>query len=128
VKTIMNILLFLILLTALLVSIFVIIPKYAPQKNQALIKDWVGLGFNAILLLWALGLSKGNDPTLAIPFVFYLFVVGVCVSGVLWWIPKYIKPEDQAQAASIMFSSLTIAIILSQQASPSMAITAGRRY
>lgn len=123
----MNILLFLILLTILLVSIFVIIPKYAPQKNQALIKDWVGLGFNAILLLWALASSRGNDPTLAIPFMFYLFVVGVCVSGVFWWIPKYVKPEEQARATSIMFSSFTIAIILSQQTSPSMAMTAGRR-
>jgi len=121
----MNFILFLFLLTSLLVSIFVIIPKYAPVKQQTLIKDWVGLGFNAILLLWALVFTRGND--IMLPAVFYVFVVALCVSGVYWWIPTYIKPEEQTSAISTMFLSVTVAIILSQNMSPSMAITAGRR-
>jgi len=123
----MNFVLFLFLLALLLGSIFVIIPKYAPVKQQALIKGWVGLGFNAILLLWALGVTRGNDVTLAIPAVFYVFVVALCVSGVYWWIPTYVKPEEQNSAISSMFLSVTIAIILSQNMTPSMAITGGRR-
>lgn len=123
----MNILLFLVLLTILLVSIFVIIPKYAPVKQQALIKDWVGLGFNALLLLWALGVTRGNDVTLTIPAVFYVFVVALCVSGVYWWIPTYVKPEEQNQAISNMFLTVTVATILSQNMTPAMAMTAGRR-
>lgn len=121
----MNFILFLFLLTSLLVSIFVIIPKYAPVKQQTLIKDWVGLGFNAILLVWALAFTRGND--MMIPAVFYIFVVALCVSGVYWWIPTYVKPEEQNSAISTMFLSVTVAIILSQNMSPSMAITAGRR-
>jgi len=119
----MNIIIFLILLTTLLVSTFVIIPKYAPQKDQASIKNWLGMGFNGFLLLWALVSSKGADPSLAIPFTFYLLVLGVCLSGVFWWIPKYINSAEQTQATSVMFSVVTLSIIFSQQTSPSMAIT-----
>jgi hypothetical protein len=121
----MNFILFLLLLTSLLVSIFVIIPKYAPAKQQTLIKDWVGLGFNGILLFWALAFTRGND--IMVPAVFYVFVVALCVSGVYWWIPTYVKPDEQNNAISTMFLSVTLAIILSQNMSPSMAITAGRR-
>jgi hypothetical protein len=102
---------------------FVIIPKYAPQDQQEIIKDWLGLGFSGLLLAIAMFQTKFTDPTLLTPVVFYLFVVAFIVSGVYWWIPKYVKPSDQNEAIKYIFISTTIAIIIVNGVSPAMAPT-----
>jgi uncharacterized membrane protein HdeD (DUF308 family) len=125
----MNIILFLVLLTCLFTSIFLIIPKYAPADQQDTIKNWLGIGFSGLLLIVALIKSKFADPTLATPVMFYLFVLGFCLSGIYWWIPTYVKKEEQNEAIQYMFLSTTLAIILVNNVSPSMAVTTGgRRY
>lgn len=116
------------LLTILFTSIFVIIPKYAPADKQDMIKNWLGLGFSGLLLAISMFQTKFNDPTLITPVLFYLFVVAFILSGIYWWIPKYVDPKDQSEAIKYTFLSTTIAIILANGFSPSMIpVMGGRR-
>ena len=111
------------LITILLTSMFVIIPKYAPANQQEMIKDWLGLGFSGLLLAIAMFQTRFTDATLLTPVVFYIFVVGFILSGVYWWIPKYVNPKEQNEAIKYMFISTTIAIIVVNGMSPAMAPT-----
>jgi len=113
------------LLTIMLTSMFVIIPKYAPQNQQEIIKDWLGLGFSGLLLAIAMFQTRFSDPSLITPVLFYLFVLGFILSGIYWWIPKYVDPKDQNDAIKYTFISTTIAIIIVNSTSPSMAPTLG---
>jgi hypothetical protein len=108
----MNIFVFVGLLTLLLVSVYVIIPRYAPKKDQESINNWVGVGFNGLLLVWTLVESRGIG--MGVPVGIYLLVLGVCLSGVYWWIPKYINVEKQSQATSLLFAVTTVAVVLSR--------------
>ena len=110
----MNIIVFLVFLTGMLVSVYVIIPRYVPKKDQESINNWFGIGFNGLLLLWALVESRGAG--LGVPVGVYLLVLGLCLSGVYWWIPKYINLDKQSQATSILFSVTTLAVVLSRNA------------
>jgi len=110
----MNIIVFLVFLTGMLVSVYVIIPRYAPKKDQESINNWFGVGFNGLLLLWALVESRGAG--MGVPVGIYLVVLGLCLSGVYWWIPKYINLDKQSQATSILFSVTTLAVVLSRNA------------
>ncbi len=119
----MNLIVFLIFLAVLLTSIFWIIPTYAPQNKQEIIKDWLGIGFSGLLLLFALYETRAKDRSLSVPIVFYLFVLALCLSGVYWWIPKYVKLTEQNDAIRWLFTSTSIAIILANNISPAMKIT-----
>lgn len=123
----MNLVLFLGLLTILLVSIFWIIPTFAPKDKQDEIKEWLGLGFSGMLLVIALFETRMRDESLTIPVVFYLGVLALCLSGVYWWIPTYVKPKEQKTATTWLFYSVTIAIILTNLFSPAMRPTLGGR-
>lgn len=104
--------LLLMLLTVLLLSLFVIIPRYANPKQEALIQDWVGLGFNGLLFLIVLYETKLKYANVYYAIAFFLVALAVAVSGVYWWIPKYIKKDKQTDAIKYMFNALTIAILL----------------
>lgn len=132
----MNIFMFIILLSILLVSTLWIIPTYAPADKRDMIKDWVGLGFSGLLLAIALLESHLRDTSLAFPVVFYGIVLAVALSGVYWWIPKYIPASEQNTVTSYLFNSITFSVILANMTSPPLrsgysyapsVVTAGRR-
>ena len=118
----MNIFIFVILLTILLVSTLVIIPKYAPADKQAIIKDWVNLSFSGLLLVVALIESRLQDSSLTFPILFYGIVLAVALSGVYWWIPKYVPVSEQNTAISYLFNSITFSVILANMTSPPLRI------
>jgi len=123
----MNLILFLVVLTCLLTSVFWIIPKYASEKDQEIIKDWIGIGFAGLLLSITLIETRGQDTSVFIPIVFYLWVVAVCVSGVYWWIPAYIPKTEQKRAISILFLVVNLAVIMTNSLSPAISPTLGGR-
>ena len=126
----MNVVILLVLLSVLFTSLFVIIPKYAPADTQEIIKDWLGLGFNGVILILALLQTKFNDPTMITPVLFYLVILAFCLSGVYWWIPTFLKKEEQSDAIKYMFLSTTGAILIVNNLSPSIVVTpysGGRR-
>ena len=45
-------------------------------------------------------------------FGFFLVALAVALSGVYWWIPKYIKKENQTDAIKNMFNILSISVLL----------------
>ena len=108
----MNPILLVALLATLFVSLFVIIPKYAPPSQEAIIQDWVGLSFNALLFLIVLAQTRFQYMNVYYAIGFFAIAVAVAVSGVYWWIPAYIKKEKQTDAIKYMFTSLSVAIIL----------------
>ena len=123
----MNILIFLSLLSVLLTSVFWIIPTYAPPEQREIIKDWVGIGFSGLLLLFALVETRIQDPTLILPVVFYLFVLALCLSGVYWWIPTYVHPDEQNNATMWLFLTTSIAVSVSNAMAPAARVTLGGR-
>ena len=100
------------LLASLLISMFVIIPKYADPRQEAIIQDWVGLGFNGLLFLIVLYETRLRYMNVYYAFAFFLVALAVAVSGVYWWIPKYIKKDKQQDAIKTMFTSLSVAVLL----------------
>ena len=107
----MNVLLLVVLLALLFISLFAIIPKYAVPGQDAIIQDWVGLGFNALLFGIVLYETSFKYRNVYHGIVFFLIAVAVAISGVYWWIPKYISPENQSNATKTMFTVLSISII-----------------
>jgi len=100
------------LLALLFISLFVIIPKYAPAGQEEIIQDWVGLGFNCLLFLMVLYQTRLRYRNVYYAISLFMVSLAIALSGVYWWIPKYIKPEKQAAAVKDMFTSLSIAIIV----------------
>ena len=123
----MNLILFLVLLSCLLITTFWIIPKYATDNEQAMIKDWVGIGFAGLLLTTTLIETRAQDTTLIIPFVFYLWVLAICLSGVYWWIPAYVPKPEQNKAITILFLVVNVAINLTNSLSPALSPSLGGR-
>ena len=109
----MNAIVLFVLLALLLVSLYVIIPKYAPADQEAIIQDWVGLAFNGLLFLIVLYETRLKYMNVYYAIAFFLVALAVALSGVYWWIPKYIKKEKQADATKIMFTTLSVAVLLS---------------
>ena len=96
-----------------MVSLYVIIPKYAPADKEAIIQDWVGLGFNGLLFLIVLYETRLKYMNVYYAISFFLVALAVALSGVYWWIPNYIKKEKQADATKTMFTTLSVAVLLS---------------
>lgn len=121
------------LLALLLTSLFVIIPKYAPKDQVTIIQDWLGLGFSGLILLVSLFSSKFSNESMTIKSLFFLVVLVVSLSGIYWWIPTYIKKDQENKAIQHMFNSMTLSIILVNIMSDSFypltppLMTAGRR-
>lgn len=100
------------LLTTLMVSLFVIIPKYAPANQQVIIQDWVGISFNALLFGIVLYETRLKYVNVYYAIAFFCVALAVALSGVYWWIPKYIPKEKQSDAIKTMFTTLSVAILL----------------
>ena len=107
-----------VMLIVLFVSLFVIIPTYAPPAKQKEIQNWLGMGFSGLLLLIAT--IQTRDPTLGSPIAFYLFVLALILSGIYWWIPKYVAKDNQTSTINLLFLVTTFAIILVNGSSPAM--------
>ena len=105
----MNIFFFVFLLSTLLVCIFWIIPTYASEKDQQIIKNWVGITFSGLIMLIELIETKAENPAY-LPIGFYFFVLVVCLSGTYWWIPTYIPKEQQSSTTSLLFLTLGLSI------------------
>jgi hypothetical protein len=99
------------LLAVLFISLFVIIPKYAPPGQEEIIQDWVGLGFNGVLFLIVLYQTRLRYKNVYYASAFFLVALAVALSGVYWWIPKYISAAKQASTIKDMFTILSVAII-----------------
>jgi len=118
----MNLYVFISLLAILLISTIWIIPKFAPTDSQVMIKDWIGIGFSGLLLVVALIETRLRDNTLAFPVIFYLIVLAVALSGVYWWIPKFVPVSEQNNAIFYLFNSITFSVILANMTSPSLKV------
>ena len=108
----MNPVLLLILLGLLFTSLYAIIPKYAAPAQQDMIQDWVGLGFNGVLFAIVLYQSRLQYMNVYGGILGLLLAVGVALSGVYWWIPKYIPKPKQASVTKDMFTGLSMAVLL----------------
>lgn len=118
--------LLLILLSGLFLSIFVIIPKYASSSQEAIIQDWVGFGFNGLLFLIVLYETQLKYRNVYYAIAFFLVALAISLSGVYWWIPKYIKKQQQDDALKYMFNALSIAILLTNIMTKAVPI--GKRF
>jgi F0F1-type ATP synthase membrane subunit a len=115
----MNIYFFVFLLSTLLVCIFWIIPRYASEKDEQIIKNWIGIGFSGLIMLIELIETKAENPAY-LPIGFYLFVLAVCLSGTYWWIPTYIPEEQQSSTTTLLFMTLGLSIALTNALNASL--------
>lgn len=119
----MNAILLVTLLALLFISLFVIIPKYAPAGQEEILQDWVGLGFNALLFLIVLYQTRLRYRNVYYAISLFMVALAVALSGVYWWIPKYISVGKQADAIKYMFNSLTAAILITNISTKAVPLT-----
>lgn len=122
----MNAIILLVLLAALFLSLFLIIPKYAPASQVDIIQDWVGMGFNGLLFLIVLYETKLKYGSVYQGIGFFLIALTIALSGVYWWIPKYVKKEKQSEAIKIMFNVLSASILLTNIMTKAVPVTLPR--
>ena len=115
----MNIYFFVVLLSILLVCIFWIIPTYASEKDQQIIKNWIGIAFSGLIMLIEIIETKAENPAY-LPIGFYLFVLAVCLSGTYWWIPTYIPEDQQSGTTTLLFMTLGLSIALTNALNTSL--------
>lgn len=92
----------------LLVVIYLVIPKTVVPERQENIQHWVFVSFSAIFLLLTIVSARDKIN------IFIIFLIGAIVlSGLIWWVPKYIPEEDQDLASHVLIiaSSLFITLI-----------------
>lgn len=106
---------FIAIMMALLgLSIFYLVPKFAPSEKQAIISDWVGMGVSGAILVYTLFTVRVRDKTMILPILMYTLVLAVTISGVYWWIPSYIPAATQSDVVKYMFLSTSIVLMLSE--------------
>jgi hypothetical protein len=106
---------FIVVMLAILgVSIFYLVPKFAPSEKQAIISDWVGMSVSGAILMYTLFTVRVRDKTMILPILTYAVVLAVTISGVYWWIPKYVPAATQADVIKYMFLSTSIVLMLSE--------------
>lgn len=106
---------FIVIMLAILgLSIFYLVPKFAPSEKQAIISDWVGMGVSGAILIYTLVTVKIRDRIMILPILTYAVVLAVTISGVYWWVPKYIPAATQADVIKYMFLSTSIVLMLSE--------------
>lgn len=111
------------LLALLFISLFVIIPKYAPAGQEEIIQDWVGLGFNGLLFLIVLYQTRLRYRNVYYAISLFMAALAIAISGVYWWIPKYISVGKQADALKYLFNSLSAAVIITNISTKAVPIT-----
>lgn len=119
----MNIVILLTLLASLFVSLFVIIPKFAPPGKENVLQNWVGLGFNALLFLYVLVETGGRYKRIYPAIAFFLFVVAFDLLATLWWIPSYISADKQANITKILFTVSSVLILLTNVITKAVPVT-----
>ena len=113
------------LLISLFVSLFAIIPKYASPSQEAIIQDWTGLGFNALLFEIVLYQTRLKYKNVYYAISVFTIALIVALTGVYWWIPKYISPAKQSEATKVMFNILSISVLLTNIYTKAVPITYG---
>jgi hypothetical protein len=89
----------------LLVVIYLVVPKAVSPDKQETIQHWIFVSFSAIFLLLTIVSAKDKVN------IFIIFLVGAIVlSGLIWWVPKYIPEEDQDLASHILIIASSIVI------------------
>lgn len=111
----------LILISILSVSLLYIIPTFAPKDQQLVISDWVGTGASGLILLYTVITSRFKNKLILGPITVYLLVFAVTISGVYWWIPKYIEKQKQSDVTRYLFVSTALLIIIAEQIYKSVA-------
>lgn len=91
----------------LLISVYLIVPEVAPEDQVESIKHWLLTAFSATFLLLIMISAKDELN------VFIIFLVGAAVlSGIIWWVPKYIAKEDQDLVSHILIVSSSVFITI----------------
>ena len=108
----MNVILLLLLLLVSGISLYVIIPTFAPKDQQDIIQKWVGLAFNGLLYAIILIESRFQYMNTLQAFFFLLFTIGFALAGIYWWIPTYIPKEKQHETTITMFNMLSLSVLL----------------
>jgi hypothetical protein len=122
----MNAILLLLLLVSLFASLYIIIPKYAPASQQNIIQDWLGLGFNGVLFTIVLYQTRLQYMNVYGGILALVIAIGVAISGVYWWIPKYIPKPKQASVTRDMFTGLSMAVLLTNMLTKSVPVSFGK--
>jgi len=122
----MNAVLLLFLLGSLFASLYFIIPKYAPVSQQSMIQEWLGLGFNGVLFAIVLYQTRLQYMNVYGGILALLIAIGVALSGIYWWIPKYISKHRQPSVTKDMFTGLSIAVLLTNMLTKSVPVSIGK--
>lgn len=98
----------------LAMSIFYLVPKFAPSEQQAIISDWVGMGISGAILMYTLFTVRIRDKIIILPILTYAIVLALTLSGVYWWIPKYIPAATQSDVINYMFLATSLVLTISE--------------
>ncbi len=91
----------------LLIVVYLVIPEIAPEDQVETIKHWVLTAFSSIFLLLIMISAKDELN------VFALFLIGaIIITGLIWWVPTYIRKEDQDLVSHILIVSSSIFITI----------------
>lgn len=91
----------------LLIVVYLVVPEVTPDSQVETVKHWVLTAFSSIFLLLIMISAKDELN------VFIIFLVGVLVlSGIIWWVPSYIKKEDQDLVSHILIVSSSVFITI----------------
>jgi hypothetical protein len=87
---------------------YFVLPKYVPDEMKNEVKNWILVAFSSLFFILIISYTRN-----LINITIFILVGAVMLSGVLWWIPTYVKKEDQDTAVHILIvsSSAFIAIV-----------------
>lgn len=122
----MHVALLQLLLVLLVVNIYIIIPTYAPGNKEE-ITEWVGLGFNGVLFAVVLYETSFKYMNVYGGITALIIAIGIALSGIYWWIPKYIPKNKQTEVTKDMFTGLGISILLTNILTNAVPVTMGGR-
>lgn len=111
-----NILIYIGLLLSLALPFIVywIIPTYVPADKQEQVKDVVVLSYSGILFfINVLSIDRYSTGISGIVIVAFTFVIITLVaSGTFWWIPTYVRADQQKLARQWLIISASVATVL----------------
>jgi hypothetical protein len=108
----MNEIILLFLTSGIVLSVMWIIPTFAPKDKQQIIQDWLMFGFTGLLLVISLFTVDFENPYGYIPFTFYILVLALVISGVVWWIPSYVPVSNRTTATQLLFITATLSVMV----------------
>ena len=92
----------------LLIVMYFIVPTYVPDDMKSEVKNWILVSFSSLFFILIISYTR-NIINIGVFIIVGVFVL----SGILWWIPTYVKKEDQDTSIHILIvtSSAFIAIV-----------------